>query len=73
MLSRVDDPKSENRFYDLTFVVDGMANYYINGEKFTAEAGDLVYVPEGSIREAHTFKEFPMHSYPFNFFLGRTV
>lgn len=60
--------KSKISFHDLTFVVDGKANYYINGERFTVEAGDLVYVPGGSIREAHTFNEYPMHAYPFNFF-----
>ncbi|MET3545566.1 AraC-like DNA-binding protein [Paenibacillus favisporus] len=60
--------KAEISFHDLTFVVEGMANYYINGEKFTVEAGDMIYVPGGSIREAHTFKESLMHSYPFNFF-----
>lgn len=60
--------KSRIGFHDLTFVIGGRANYFINGEKFTVEAGDLVYVPGGSIREAHTFKESPMHAYPFNFF-----
>ncbi|MEV5030205.1 helix-turn-helix transcriptional regulator [Paenibacillus sp. LPE1-1-1.1] len=60
--------KTRIGFHDLTFVVEGKASYYINGEKFTAEEGDLIYVPGGSVREAHTFKETPMHSYPFNFF-----
>ncbi|MBD2867072.1 helix-turn-helix transcriptional regulator [Paenibacillus arenilitoris] len=55
-------------FHDLTFVVDGRAEYYINGKKYAVEAGDLIYVPGGSVREAHTFKDFPMHAYPFNFF-----
>lgn len=55
-------------FHDLTFVVDGRADYYINGEKFAVEAGDLIYVPEGSIREANTFWGCPMKAYPFNFF-----
>jgi len=60
--------KAKIGFHDLTFVVEGKANYYINGEKFTVEAGDLIYVPGGSIREAHTYKDTPMHAYPFNFF-----
>ncbi|MDQ0059000.1 helix-turn-helix transcriptional regulator [Paenibacillus harenae] len=63
---RID--KATIGFHDLTFVVDGRANYYINGEKFTVEAGDLVYVPGGSVREAHTFGDCPMRAYPFNFF-----
>lgn len=60
--------KSKISFHDLTFVVEGKATYYINEQKFTVEAGDVVYVPGGSIREAHTFKECPMYAYPFNFY-----
>ncbi len=54
-------------FHDLTFVISGRACYYVNGEKYEAEAGDLVYVPENSTREAHTYADSPMHAYPFNF------
>lgn len=54
-------------FHDLTFVISGKACYYINDEKVIVEAGDLLYIPEGCIREAHTFEESPMHCYPFNF------
>ncbi|WP_028610039.1 helix-turn-helix transcriptional regulator [Paenibacillus harenae] len=60
--------KARIGFHDLTFVVEGRANYYVNGMKFAVEEGDLIYVPGGSVREAHTFKESPMHAYPFNFF-----
>jgi AraC-like DNA-binding protein len=60
--------KAKIGFHDLTFVVEGKAVYYVNGVKHAVEAGDLVYVPGGSVREAHTFKETPMHAYPFNFF-----
>lgn len=59
--------KNQNFFHDLTFVVEGKANYFVNGVKYTVEAGDLIYIPSGSTREAHTFKENPMHAYPFNF------
>jgi len=55
-------------FHDLTFIVEGKSNYYINGEKFTVEAGDMLYAPSGSVREAQTFKEDPMRSFAFNFF-----
>ncbi|GBF73820.1 AraC family transcriptional regulator [Paenibacillus sp. 598K] len=54
-------------FHDLTFVIGGKARYVINGEAYTVEAGDLLYVPGGSVREAHTFADAPMHAYPFNF------
>ncbi|WP_439647944.1 helix-turn-helix domain-containing protein [Cohnella mopanensis] len=54
-------------FHDLTFVVEGKSNYYVNGVQYTVEAGDVIYIPMGNVREAHTFKENPMHSYAFNF------
>ena len=55
-------------FHDLTFVVEGQACYYVNGQEYRVKKGDVIYIPEGSVRKAHTFKESPMHSYPFNFF-----
>ncbi|MGG1518662.1 helix-turn-helix domain-containing protein [Paenibacillus oryzisoli] len=61
--------RQEIDFYDLTFIIEGRANYYVNGEKITVEAGDMLFIPAGSVREAHTFKEAPMHSYAFNFTL----
>lgn len=54
-------------FHDLTFVVEGKSIYYVNGHPYTVEPGDVIYIPMGSVREAHTFKENPMHSYAFNF------
>lgn len=66
--------RSKIDFHDLTFIVEGKSNYFINGEKFTVEAGDMLYAPSGSIREAQTFKEAPMRSFAFNFFWeGRTI
>ncbi|MFC0214581.1 AraC family transcriptional regulator [Paenibacillus chartarius] len=62
--------RQEINFHDLTFIVGGKADYYVNGKKYTAEKGDLIYVPPGSIREANTYKENPMHSYAFNFWLS---
>ncbi|WP_274652131.1 AraC family transcriptional regulator [Paenibacillus humicola] len=59
--------KQKIGFHDLTFVVEGKSNYYINEVQYTVEAGDVIYVPMNSIREAHTFKNNPMHSYAFNF------
>lgn len=56
-----------NFFHDLTFVMKGKANYYINGVKHTVEAGDLLYIPPGSERRAHTFEDSPMHANSFNF------
>jgi len=59
--------KRKNDFHDLTFVVDGKADYFVNDIKVTVEAGDLLYIPAGSTRAAHTYKASPMHAYPFNF------
>jgi AraC family transcriptional regulator, arabinose operon regulatory protein len=54
-------------FQDLTFVVGGKSNYFINGVKYTVEPGDVIYIPVGSVREAHSFRADPMHSFAFNF------
>lgn len=54
-------------FHDLTFVLEGKAYYYINNKKVQVEAGDIIYIPEGSLREAHTTESSPMHSFAFNF------
>ncbi len=56
-----------NSFHDLTFVVGGKACYIVNGKEHIVEAGDMIYVPAGSVRAAYTFKDQPMHAYPFNF------
>ena len=56
-------------FYDLTFVVGGKAAYYVDDEEITVEAGDMLFIQSGSVREAHTFMDEPMHSYTFNFLL----
>lgn len=62
--------RQEINFHDLTFIVGGQADYYVNGKKFTVEKGDMIYIPPGCVREAHSNKENPMHSYAFNFKLS---
>ncbi|AEI41891.1 AraC family transcriptional regulator [Paenibacillus mucilaginosus] len=54
-------------FHDLTFVVEGKSVYSINGTPHPVEAGDIIYIPPGNEREAHTSARCPMHSYAFNF------
>ena len=56
-------------FHDLTFVVSGQADYYVDEQLVTVNAGDLLYIPPGSVREATTRSDNPMHSYAFNFHL----
>lgn len=59
--------KRLNHFHDLTFVVGGKARYIVNDVEYVVEAGDVIYIPSGSTREAYTDQESPMHAYPFNF------
>lgn len=54
-------------FHELYFIMGGKAVFLVNGEKYTTQAGDIVYVPGGSIREAHTFADYPIHAYALNF------
>jgi AraC-like DNA-binding protein len=54
-------------FHDLTFVVKGRSTYIVDGVEYHLEAGDVIYIPMGSVREAHTSKDNPMHSFAFNF------
>ncbi|PDO10466.1 MAG: AraC family transcriptional regulator [Candidatus Reconcilbacillus cellulovorans] len=54
-------------FHDLTFVVGGMSDYYVDGEKHTLQAGDVIYIPPGCVRRARTYRDRPMRSYAFNF------
>lgn len=54
-------------FHDITFVLKGKADYYVNGVKHTVAAGDMLYIPPGSEREAHTFEDDLMRAISFNF------
>jgi AraC family transcriptional regulator, arabinose operon regulatory protein len=60
--------KQRITFHDLTFVMDGKSDYYVDGVKYTVEARDMIYIPDGSVREANTHKDFPMRYYAFNFY-----
>lgn len=57
-------------FHDLTFIAGGEAHYYVNGKHYAARTGDVIYIPPGSVREAHTIQEKPVHAYAFNFTLA---
>lgn len=60
-------PLRENHFHELYFIIGGKSAFHVNGESFTAHANDIVYIPGGSVREAHTFKGSPMHTFAVNF------
>jgi len=46
--------KKEIQFYDLVIILDGSADYIINGEKRRFYKNDIVFMPPGSTREATT-------------------
>ncbi len=54
-------------FHDLNFIYAGEAIYTIDGTTYHLKAGDLLYAPPGSIREAVTDKQNLMSCYDFNF------
>lgn len=59
--------KAQIRFHDLTLLIEGEVEYIIDGVSYKASAGDLIYVPIGSVREAFTSPQNLMKCYCFNF------
>lgn len=56
-------------FIDLTYIFEGNVTYFINGKPFKAEKGDLICIPNGSLRHAEINPEQPMSCYAANFHL----
>lgn len=56
---------------DITYVIKGGARYSINGEDHDLSAGDLLYLPAGSIRAASTYPDRLMHCFSVNFRLKK--
>lgn len=54
-------------YHDLTYIYKGKATYLVNGIEYTARPGEVIYIPKGSMREAYTYQDSPMHGYAFNF------
>jgi AraC-like DNA-binding protein len=54
-------------FYDITYVVEGRGVYIINGVPHEVKRGDLLCVPTGSLRKAHSTIDELMHLYSANF------
>jgi AraC-like DNA-binding protein len=54
-------------FYDITYVVEGRGVYVINGVPYEVKRGDLLCVPTGSLRKAHSTIDELMHLYSANF------
>lgn len=52
---------------DLTYIVAGKAEYLVNGVHHIVKAGELIYIPQGSMRSAVTFEDDLMEGYCLNF------
>ena len=52
--------KGEINFYDLTFVINGEATYYIDNKPYKLRKGEGIFIPIGSVREAETTSENPL-------------
>jgi AraC-like DNA-binding protein len=52
---------------DITYIIKGKALYTINGVDHELSAGDLLYLPPGTLRKATTFPDQLMHCFSINF------
>lgn len=53
--------------YDLIYVVNGKAEYIIDGVTYLVSKGDLLYIPKGKMRRAFTFNDDPSELYSASF------
>ncbi len=53
-------------FVDITYVISGQAEYYINKKKYTVTAGDLICLPVGSLRSAASCPTSLMECFSIN-------
>ncbi|MDR1278042.1 MAG: AraC family transcriptional regulator [Treponema sp.] len=54
-------------FCDITYVIKGNAKYTINGVEHEVAAGDLLYLPPGTVRAGFTYPDRLMHCFSVNF------
>lgn len=59
--------KAQTDFVDLTYVIEGKAEYIIDGVYYHPGAGDLVCIPKGSMREAFPIPDALMKCFSINF------
>ncbi|MDR3337672.1 MAG: AraC family ligand binding domain-containing protein [Treponema sp.] len=60
-------PKQAIAHWNITYVVQGRAQYRINGEEYALAAGDVLCLPPGAIREALTFSDNLMQCFSIDF------
>ncbi|HWT26361.1 MAG TPA: AraC family transcriptional regulator [Mobilitalea sp.] len=53
-------------FVDVTYIINGQAEYYINEKKYLVSTGDLLCIPAGSRRSAVTYPDALIESYCVN-------
>jgi AraC-like DNA-binding protein len=58
-------------FCDITYIIKGGAKYTINGTDYDVSAGDLLYLPAGSVRAGFTYPDRLMHCFSVNFDLKK--
>ena len=56
-------------FIDITYVIDGKAEYNIGGHTYTVKKGDLICIPQNTYRAAVNIPEDLMECYSTNIFL----
>ena len=56
-------------FIDITYVIDGKAEYNIGGHIYTVKKGDLICIPQNTYRAAVNIPEDLMECYSTNIFL----
>ena len=62
---------------NLTYVISGEADYFLEDSPYHVKQGDLIFVPHGGLRQAFTNPDNLMHCYSVDFFLrdseGRSI
>jgi AraC-like DNA-binding protein len=53
--------------YDVTYIIEGNARYTLNGIPYELAAGDLICLPEGTKKEAVTYRDRLMQCFSVNF------
>ena len=64
--------QENTRFIDISYIMEGSATYYINGQSYEVHAGDLLCIPQGSLRQAEVHSEDLMECFCLNFYLRDT-
>lgn len=63
---------AQTDFIDVSYIIDGRAEYTVNGSIYTVSAGDLLCLPAGSIRSAVSADPVRFTSFAANFFMQTT-